>query len=130
MTRYCLLRCHGQQTDKTWIGDLILKILCREDFGTRRGLCVNLVLQCIYCGQATCAMSSDMTNGFDDINIRLAFGMLCIRKDNSAAKTFCVVMNLPPPPAKFERYNNILLRSNDKSELRINEKYCRRYCEE
>ncbi|GFT46683.1 uncharacterized protein NPIL_488331 [Nephila pilipes] len=86
-------------------------LVISEDSGSRRGLCVNLVLQCIYCGQATSAMSSDMTNGFDDINIRLAYGMRCIRKGNSAAKTFCAVMNLPPPPAKFERYNDILLRS-------------------
>ncbi|GFS69591.1 uncharacterized protein NPIL_102801 [Nephila pilipes] len=56
-------------------------------------------------------MSSDMKNGFDDINIRLAYGMRCIGKGNSAAKTFCAVMNLPPPPAKFEHYNDTLLRS-------------------
>ncbi|GFU31892.1 uncharacterized protein NPIL_694341 [Nephila pilipes] len=86
-------------------------LVISEDSGSRRGLCANLVLQCIYCGQATSAMSSDMTNGFDDINIRLAYGMRCIGKGNSAAKTFCAVMNLPPPPAKFERYNDILLRS-------------------
>ncbi|GFS73137.1 uncharacterized protein NPIL_693731, partial [Nephila pilipes] len=80
-------------------------LVISEDSGSHRGLCVNLVLQCIYCGQATNTMSSDMTNGFDDINIRLAYGMCCIGKGNSA------VMNLPPPPAKFERYNDILLRS-------------------
>ncbi|GFT21439.1 uncharacterized protein NPIL_441321, partial [Nephila pilipes] len=80
-------------------------LVISEDSGSRRGLCVNLVLQCIYCGQATNTMSSDMTNGFDDINIRLAYGMCYIGKGNSA------VMDLPPPPAKFERYNDILLRS-------------------
>nr|GFS69473.1 hypothetical protein NPIL_534471 [Nephila pilipes]GFT29778.1 hypothetical protein NPIL_63521 [Nephila pilipes] len=36
-------------------------LIFSEDSGNRRGLCVNLVLQCIYCGQATSAMSSDMT---------------------------------------------------------------------
>ncbi|GFT35810.1 uncharacterized protein NPIL_422681 [Nephila pilipes] len=56
-------------------------------------------------------MSSDKTNGFDDINIRLAYGMRYIGKGNSTAKTFCAVMNLPPPPSKFKRYNDILLRS-------------------
>ncbi|GFT86935.1 uncharacterized protein NPIL_283961, partial [Nephila pilipes] len=86
-------------------------LVISEDSGSRRGLSVNLVLQCIYCGQATSAISSDMTNGFDDINIRLAYGMRCIGKGNSAAKTFCAIINLPPPPAKFERYNDILLRS-------------------
>ncbi|GFT93838.1 hypothetical protein NPIL_576111, partial [Nephila pilipes] len=63
-----------------------------------------LVLQCIYCGQANNAMSSDMTNGFDDINIRLAYGKHCIGKGNSAVKKFCAIMNLPPPSAKCERY--------------------------
>ncbi|GFT58327.1 uncharacterized protein NPIL_229181 [Nephila pilipes] len=74
-------------------------------------LCVNLFLQCIYCGQATSAISSDMTNGFDDINIRLAYGMRCIGKGNNAAKTFCAIINLPPHPAKFELHYDILLRS-------------------
>ncbi|GFX73955.1 uncharacterized protein TNCV_397661 [Trichonephila clavipes] len=35
-------------------------------------------------------------------------------KVSSAAKTFCSVMNLPPPPAKFQRYNGILLESLSK----------------
>ncbi|GFT03606.1 uncharacterized protein NPIL_154661 [Nephila pilipes] len=56
-------------------------------------------------------MSSGITNGFDDINIRLAYGMRCIRKVNSTEKTFYAIMNLPPPSAKFERYNDVLLRS-------------------
>ncbi|GFT03946.1 hypothetical protein NPIL_542621 [Nephila pilipes] len=37
-------------------------LVISEDSGSHRGLCVNLVLQCIYCGQASSAMSSDMTN--------------------------------------------------------------------
>ncbi|GFU14248.1 uncharacterized protein NPIL_249901 [Nephila pilipes] len=37
--------------------------------------------------------------------------MRCIGKGNSPAKTFCAIMNLPPPPAKFERYNDVLSRS-------------------
>ncbi|GFV30924.1 uncharacterized protein TNCV_4013581 [Trichonephila clavipes] len=49
-----------------------------------------------------------------DINVRLAYGLRCIGKGNSAAKTFCAVMNLPPPPAKFQRYNGILLESLSK----------------
>ncbi|GFS31405.1 uncharacterized protein NPIL_121101 [Nephila pilipes] len=56
-------------------------------------------------------MSCDITNDFDDINIRLTYGMLRIGKCNTAAKTFCAIMNLPPPPAELERYNDIFLRS-------------------
>ncbi|GFU38652.1 uncharacterized protein NPIL_120921, partial [Nephila pilipes] len=85
-------------------------LVISEDSGTLRGLFVNLVLQSIYCGQAISEMSSDMKNGFDDINIRLVYGMRCIGKGNSAAMTFWAIMNLPPPLAKFERYNDILLR--------------------
>ncbi|GFT78596.1 uncharacterized protein NPIL_625271 [Nephila pilipes] len=96
--------------DKCKLCNQLDSLVISEDSGTRRGLFVNLVLQCIYCGQATSEMSSDMTNEFDDINIRLAYGMRCIGKGNSEAMTFCGIMNLPPPPAKFERYNDILLR--------------------
>ncbi|GFU26257.1 uncharacterized protein NPIL_322261 [Nephila pilipes] len=56
-------------------------------------------------------MSSDTANGFDDINIKLAYSKRYIGKGNSAAKTFYAIMNLPSPPAKFERYNDVLLRS-------------------
>ncbi|GFU48182.1 uncharacterized protein NPIL_85901 [Nephila pilipes] len=97
--------------DKFKFCNKLYSLVIGEDSGTRRGLCVNLVLQCIYCGQATRAMSSNMSNGFDDINIRLAYGMRYIRKGNSAAKIFCAIMNLPPPPAKFEHYNDVLLRN-------------------
>ncbi|GFS66523.1 hypothetical protein TNCV_3857331 [Trichonephila clavipes] len=56
-------------------------------------------------------MSSNSTNGVYDINVLLAYGLRCIGKGCSAAKTFCAVMNLPPPPAKCQRYNGILLKS-------------------
>ncbi|GFT20935.1 uncharacterized protein TNCV_3130891 [Trichonephila clavipes] len=59
-------------------------------------------------------MSSNSTNGVYDINIRLAYGLRCIGKGSSAAETFCAVMNLPPPPAKFQRYNGIVLESLSK----------------
>ncbi|GFV62795.1 hypothetical protein TNCV_2317081 [Trichonephila clavipes] len=35
-------------------------------------------------------------------------------KGSSASKKFCAVMNLPPPPVKFQRYNGILLESLSK----------------
>ncbi|GFU90921.1 uncharacterized protein TNCV_4922541 [Trichonephila clavipes] len=59
-------------------------------------------------------MSSNSTNGVYNINVRLAYGLRCIGKGRSAAKTFYAVMNLPPPPAKFQRYNGILLESLSK----------------
>ncbi|GFT97122.1 uncharacterized protein TNCV_3857901 [Trichonephila clavipes] len=59
-------------------------------------------------------MSSNSTNGVYDINVRLTYGLRCIGKGSSAAKTICAAMNLPPPPAKFQRYNGILLESLSK----------------
>ncbi|GFV88798.1 uncharacterized protein TNCV_4608431 [Trichonephila clavipes] len=35
--------------------------------------------------------------------------MKAIGKDGAAARIFCGLMNLPPPPAKFERHNSLFL---------------------
>ncbi|GFX00262.1 uncharacterized protein TNCV_297511 [Trichonephila clavipes] len=59
-------------------------------------------------------MSSNSTNGVYDINVRLSYGLRCIGKGSSAAKTFCAIMNLPPAPAQFQRYNGIVLESLSK----------------
>ncbi|GFV66859.1 uncharacterized protein TNCV_4258341 [Trichonephila clavipes] len=56
-------------------------------------------------------MLSNSTNRVYDINVRLAYCLRCIGKSSSSAKTFCAVMNLPPPPAKFQRYNGMLLEN-------------------
>ncbi|GFT64385.1 hypothetical protein NPIL_162551 [Nephila pilipes] len=56
-----------------------------------------------------------MSNGFDDINIRFLNSLCCVGKGNSGAKTFCAIKNLPPPPAKFERYNDSFLSSQIKT---------------
>ncbi|GBM71250.1 hypothetical protein AVEN_130474-1 [Araneus ventricosus] len=37
--------------------------------------------------------------------------MICIGKGKCAARTLCALMNLPPPPAKFERLNSSLCRA-------------------
>ncbi|GFW90204.1 uncharacterized protein TNCV_1790241 [Trichonephila clavipes] len=89
-------------------------LIITKDARSRRGLCVSLTLQCTFCGQAFTSMSSNSTNGVYDINVRLAYGLRCIGKGSNAAKIFCVVMNLPPPPAKFQRYNGIFLESLSK----------------
>ncbi|GFX27789.1 uncharacterized protein TNCV_2614491 [Trichonephila clavipes] len=89
-------------------------LIITEDARSHRGLCVSLTLQCTFCGQAFTSMSSNSTNGVYDINVRLAYGLRCIGKGSSAAKTFCAVMNLPQPPAKFLRYNGTLLESFSK----------------
>ncbi|GFU29540.1 uncharacterized protein NPIL_351221 [Nephila pilipes] len=37
--------------------------------------------------------------------------MRCIGKGAESAVMFCGIMNLPPPPTKFTKFNNILLQA-------------------
>ncbi|GFU19446.1 uncharacterized protein TNCV_4371271 [Trichonephila clavipes] len=37
--------------------------------------------------------------------------MRCIGKGAESARMFCSIMNLPPPPTKFSKYNHILLQA-------------------
>ncbi|GFV82370.1 uncharacterized protein TNCV_3443601 [Trichonephila clavipes] len=40
--------------------------------------------------------------------------MRCIGKGAESARMFCGIMNLPPPPTKFSKYNHILLQATRK----------------
>ncbi|GFV45536.1 uncharacterized protein TNCV_4855581 [Trichonephila clavipes] len=71
-------------------------------------------------------MPSNPTNGVYNINVRLGYGLRCIGKGRSAAKAFCAVMNFSPPPAKFQRYNGILLESLTK----VSDEFMRKAVEE
>ncbi|GFU14244.1 uncharacterized protein TNCV_3579181 [Trichonephila clavipes] len=82
------------------------KIELREDLKSRRGLAVSLEIICHNCGEST--MSSKISNKCYDVNVRLTYGMRAIGKGGAAA-IFCGLMNLPPPPAKFERHNSLFL---------------------
>ncbi|GFU07204.1 uncharacterized protein NPIL_607421 [Nephila pilipes] len=42
---------------------------------------------------------------------RLVYAMRCIGKGAESAVMFCGIMNLPPPPTKFTKFNNILLQA-------------------
>lgn len=42
------------------------------------------------------------------VNIRCVYALRSIGKGYSAGKMFCGVMNLPPPPAKFSKYNSVV----------------------
>ncbi|GFX81891.1 uncharacterized protein TNCV_2570911 [Trichonephila clavipes] len=45
------------------------------------------------------------------LNTRLVYAMRCIDKGAESARMFCGIMNLPPPPTKFSKYNHILLQA-------------------
>ncbi|GFV11708.1 uncharacterized protein TNCV_976971 [Trichonephila clavipes] len=75
------------------------KIELREDLKSRRGLAVSLEIICHNCGESTSTMSSKISNKCYDVNLRLTYGMRAIGKGGAAARIFCGLMNLPPPPA-------------------------------
>ncbi|GFS56961.1 uncharacterized protein TNCV_2661431 [Trichonephila clavipes] len=85
------------------------KIELREDLKNRRGLAVSLEIICHNCEESTSTMSSKISNKCYDVNLRLTYGMRAIGKGGAAARIFCGLMNLPPPPAKFERHNSLFL---------------------
>ncbi|GFW71687.1 uncharacterized protein TNCV_2548981 [Trichonephila clavipes] len=85
------------------------KIELREDLKSRRGLAVSLEIICHNCRESTSTMSSKISNKCYDVNLRLTYGMRAIGKGGAAARIFCGLMNLPPPPAKFERHNSLFL---------------------
>ncbi|GFU75533.1 uncharacterized protein TNCV_2862491 [Trichonephila clavipes] len=85
------------------------KIELREDLKSRRGLAVSLEIICHNCEESTSTMSSKISNKCYDVNLRLTYGMRAIGKGGAAARIFCGLMNLPPPPAKIERHNSLFL---------------------
>ncbi|GFV17384.1 uncharacterized protein TNCV_3078231 [Trichonephila clavipes] len=86
------------------------KIELREDLKSRRGLAESLEIICHNCRESTSTMSSKISNKCYDFNLRLTYGMRAIGKGGAAARIFCGLMNLPPPPAKFERHNSFVFK--------------------
>ncbi|GFX94969.1 uncharacterized protein TNCV_3046011 [Trichonephila clavipes] len=85
------------------------KIEHREDLKSHRRLAVSLETMCHNCGESTRTISSKIPNKCYDINLRLTYGIRAIGKSGVAARIFCGLMNLPPPPAKFECHNSMFL---------------------
>ncbi|GFW27633.1 uncharacterized protein TNCV_1772521 [Trichonephila clavipes] len=85
------------------------KIELREDLKSRRGLAVSLEIICHNCRESTSTMSSKISNKCYDVNLRLTYRMRAIGKGGAAARILCGLINLPPPPAKFERHNSLFL---------------------
>ncbi|GFQ75493.1 uncharacterized protein TNCT_434001 [Trichonephila clavata] len=74
-----------------------------ENKSSRRGLASSISATCKYCGSSHGSMTSNSVPAGYEVNLRFVYGMRCIGNGKSAAQTFCALMNLPPPPAKFER---------------------------
>ncbi|GFW43071.1 uncharacterized protein TNCV_1474661 [Trichonephila clavipes] len=74
-----------------------------ENKSSRKGLATNVSATCTYCGSGHTSMTSNTVSDGYEVNLRFVYGMRCIGIGKSAAQIFCALMNLPPPPAKFER---------------------------
>ncbi|GFV13492.1 transposable element Tcb1 transposase [Trichonephila clavipes] len=61
-----------------------------------------------FCSSKKCKAEIEKPSTYE-INTRLAYAMRCIGKGAEAARMFCGIMNLPPPPTKFSKYNKMLL---------------------
>ncbi|GFT58322.1 uncharacterized protein TNCV_2118331 [Trichonephila clavipes] len=74
-----------------------------ENKSSRKGLATNVSATCKYCGSGHTSMTSNTVSDGYEVNLRFVYGMRCIGIGKSAPQIFCALMNLPPPPAKFER---------------------------
>lgn len=87
-------------------------VMLSEDANKSVGLASNLVLKCSNCQENDRTMSSKITkNRLYEINMRFVYALRSIGKGVAAAKTLCAVLNLPQPPLKFSRYNDLLLNA-------------------
>ncbi|GFR17029.1 uncharacterized protein TNCT_250711 [Trichonephila clavata] len=94
-----------------------------ENKSSRRGLASSISATCKYCGSSHGSMTSNSVPAGYEVNLRFVYGMRCIGIGKSAAQTFCALMNLPPPPAKFERLYtpifNALETASSRSMIRL-----------
>lgn len=84
------------------------------------GLACNIRLSCANCNldrsfdncdKITCANmpTNDRPNmALYDLNIRLVYGLRVIGKGYTAAKVLCGILNVPPPPTTYTRYEKFL----------------------
>jgi len=100
----CCQEC-GQQT-----------VTLRELSFRRKGCASCLQLFCTSCGWNEAFYTSKKKKKFFDVNRRLVYGMRVIGRGASAAKRFCTIMNMPPPPAPnaYSRHNKALMEAAKK----------------
>ncbi|GFX75729.1 uncharacterized protein TNCV_2237021 [Trichonephila clavipes] len=61
-----------------------------------------------FCSSKKCKAEIGKPSTYE-VNTRLVYAMRCIGKGAEAARMFCGIMNLPPPPTKSSKYNKMLL---------------------
>ncbi|GFW01170.1 uncharacterized protein TNCV_1764071 [Trichonephila clavipes] len=86
------------------------------------GLATELLICCEFCGLIQPLLNTRFTNTVVnkkdtkvyEVNTRLAYAMRSVGKGEAAAKVFCGVMNLPPPPKRFYESLHALNNATEK----------------
>ncbi|GFW79636.1 uncharacterized protein TNCV_1428961 [Trichonephila clavipes] len=86
------------------------------------GLAAELLICYEFCGLIQPLLNTRFTNTVDnkkdtkiyEVNTRLAYAMRSVGKGQAAAKVFCGVMNLPPPPKRFYESLHALNNATEK----------------
>ncbi|GFV10286.1 uncharacterized protein TNCV_3439721 [Trichonephila clavipes] len=87
-----------------------------------QGLATELLICCEFCGLIQPLLNTRFTNTVVNkkdtkmykVNTRLAYAMRSVGKGKAAAKVFCGVMNLPPPPKRFYESLHALNNATEK----------------
>ena len=79
-----------------------------EDVNRRNGLAAKLILACSKCNKEHSFNTSKQNNNVDDINVRFVYGMRCIGGGLESGKTLCSILNIPNPPVKYHKFNDIV----------------------
>lgn len=97
--------------------------ICRHNLGFERqpvvGLAVRVRLFCANCESNSCTYVNsllvkdtvDNNQTYYDLNLRLVQGLRSIGKGQTAGKILLACLILPPPPAKYKKYEDRLLRA-------------------
>ena len=88
-------------------------LILQEMNGKRKGCASCLRLLCCSCGWSIQFSTSKQISKFFEVNRRLVYSMRSIGCGHAAAKRFCGLMNMPPPPrpTPYSRHNIALLKA-------------------
>ena len=88
-------------------------LILQEMNGKRKGCASNLKLLCCSCGWNNQFFTSSQISRFYEVNRRVVYAMRSVGCGHAAAKRFCGLMNMPPPPrpTPYSRHNKALLNA-------------------
>ena len=89
-----------------------LELTLCEDDSNRKGCASSLSLQCSSCGWTEEFYTSSQVKHYYEVNRRFVYAMRSVGCGSTAAKRFCGIMNMPPPPrsSPYSNHNKALLK--------------------